>query len=336
MKIAFIILNHREPTQLLRLVSTLKSELPDAPVVIHNDRFKVDIQESLIGGFRDTHLLTSDWPISWGDFSCVASEWRSMAWMVENLQFDWLILLSCQDYPIKPLASLKGFLSSVSADALLAATPIGKLESRRDRRDRNRRYLYKYRPVRQASEVGVVAARWRRCVRENSGLLVDIVNNMQPWLQIYKFPDQMPWRVGWRALHAPFTRDAPCWFGSHWLSLSSKAVDYVVSYAQEHPEYARYCRNTIIPEESATPTLVCNAPGFRVDPRELHYVRWSNPHSGHPDTFVTRDLPELLATREYFARKFDMATDSTILDELDDMLANARASSPTEALPRTR
>lgn len=336
MRIAFLILNHREPTQLLRLVSTLKSELPDAAVVIHNDRFKVDIQESLISGFRDTHLLTSNWPISWGDFSCVASVWHSMAWMVENLQFDWLILLSCQDYPIKPLASLKQFLSSTNSDALLAAKPIGKLESRSDRRDRRRRYLYRYRPARRASEMGLLAARLRHWLREHSGLLVDIFNNVQPFLQIYKFPNQLPWRVGRRALRTPFTQEEPCWFGSHWLSLSSRAVNYVVCYVQERPDYARYCRKTIIPEESATPTLVCNAPGLRVDSRELHYVRWSEPHMGHPDIFVARDLPELLAAREYFARKFDVARDSNILDELDDMLAKARISSSARAFPGTR
>ncbi len=336
MKIAFLILNHREPTQLLRLVSTLKAELPDAPVVIHNDRFKVDVQGSLIAGFHDTHVLTSDWPISWGNFSCVASVWRSMDWMTRNLQFDWLILLSCQDYPIKPLAPLKQFLSATNSDAFLAATPIGKLASRSDRRDRRRRYLYQYRPARQASEKGFFSARRRRWLRDHSGLLIDVFNNVQPYLQIYKFPDHMPWRVGRRALHNPFARQAACWFGSHWLSLSSRAVNYVVSYVQEHPDYSHYYRNTIIPEESATPTLVCNAPGFHVNPRELHYVRWSNPHSGHPDTFVTRDLPELLAAREYFARKFDMATDSTILDRLDDVLANARTSSQAKALPGTR
>lgn len=326
MKIAFLILNHRDPTQLLRLVSTLKSELPDASLVIHNDRFKVDMQDSLIYGFSNTYLLTSDWPISWGNFSCVESVWRSMTWMVKNLEFDWVILLSCQDYPIKPLASLEQFISSTHSDALLAATPIGQLKSRGDRRDRRRRYLYQYRPAVEAPEVGLLPNPRRQWIREHSGLLVDIFNNVQPCLKIYKFPDNMPWRVGRRALHTPFTWKEPCWFGSHWLSLSYRAVNYIVSYVQERPDHVSYWRNTIIPEESATPTLVCNAPGLRVDPTELHYVRWSDPHGGHPDIFETKDLPELLSAPGYFARKFDMFRDSRILDELDDMLAKARMS----------
>ena len=49
---------------------------------------------------------------------------------------------------------------------------------------------------------------------------------------------------------------------------------------------------------------------------------------GHPDVFVAADLPELLAApeHEFFARKFDMARDAEILDELDRRLARARAT----------
>ena len=33
--------------------------------------------------------------------------YRSMAWAVEHIEFDWLILLSAQDYPIKLSHSLR-------------------------------------------------------------------------------------------------------------------------------------------------------------------------------------------------------------------------------------
>ena len=48
MRIAFLILNHREPTQLLRLVATLRRELPEAPIVVHNDRFRIEISTSML------------------------------------------------------------------------------------------------------------------------------------------------------------------------------------------------------------------------------------------------------------------------------------------------
>ena len=101
MRIAFLVLNHRPPGQLLRLLTTLRRELPDAPIVIHHDRFRANFDASLIDSIGNAHLLTSERPVVWGDFSLVEAYWRSLRWTVENVEFDWVILLSAQDYPIK-------------------------------------------------------------------------------------------------------------------------------------------------------------------------------------------------------------------------------------------
>src|ERR1017187_6837570 len=136
MKVAFLIMNHRDPAQLLRLGATLRLELPDAPIVVHNDRFRVDIAASALDPIGNTHLLTSDKPITWGDFSLVDAYWRSMAWRIGHIECNWLILLSAQDYRIKPLATLGGYLAASGADALVAAAPINQLKKREDRRNR--------------------------------------------------------------------------------------------------------------------------------------------------------------------------------------------------------
>jgi hypothetical protein len=57
-----------------------------------------------------------------------------MAWMIEHIEFDWPILLSAQDYLIKPLANLGNYLAATGADVLLRTTSISQLSSRRDRR----------------------------------------------------------------------------------------------------------------------------------------------------------------------------------------------------------
>ena len=99
-------MNHRDPAQLMRLVATLRLELPEAPIVVHNDKFRADIAAATMDSIGNAYLLTSDEPIYWADFSLVAAFWRSMAWIIEHIEFDWLILLSAQDYPIKSLARL--------------------------------------------------------------------------------------------------------------------------------------------------------------------------------------------------------------------------------------
>lgn len=329
MRIAFLIMNHRDPTQLMRLVATLRLELPEAPIVVHNDKFRTYIAPSALDSFGNAYLLTSDEPIRWGDFSLVAAFWRSMAWMIEHVEFDWLILLSAQDYPIKPLANLGNYLAATGRDVLLRATPISQLNKRKERKLKRHRYLYQYRPTTTNWKSDELSSYLRRRLRRLTGLFADILNNVQPYFKIYKLSDEMPWLLGFRAGSTPFTQNEPCWFGSVWISLSFRAAEFVVTSSRERPDYVEYYRRTMHPDESATATLVYNALELSIEASDMHHIRWTHSASGHPDVFAAADLPELLAVPEYeyFARKFDIAKDAGILDELDHMLARARETS---------
>jgi hypothetical protein len=318
MRIAFLILNHRAPAQLLRLIKTIRRELPDSPIIVHHDEFAADLSRSLLDFDDNAFLLTTGTPISWGDFGVVDAYWQCLSWMCGNVDFDYVVLLSGQDYPIKPLGLLAADLAATGADIVVKANPIDKL-SRRKQRVSRRRYLYQYRPARAAA--GPSPARcW---LRRRAGIGADVLNNVQPFFHVYKFSDQQPWWLGRRPRHTPFTAAEPCWFGSMWLALSRRAAGFVVTSVRDRPDFVDYYRRTAHSDESATATLVCNAPWARVERRDLHYVRWTDPRAGHPDVFRAEDLPELLAAPGYFARKFDIATDARILDELDQMLAQA-------------
>ncbi len=318
MRIAFLILNHRAPTQLVRLIKTLRRELPDSPIVVHHDEFAADLSRSLLDFDDNAFLLTTGTPISWGDFGVVDAYWQCLSWMGENVDFDYVVLLSGQDYPIKPLGLLAADLAATGADIVAKANPIDKLSHRKQRISR-RRYLYQYRPAQAAARPSPA-----RCwLRRRAGVVVDVLNNVQPFFYVYKFSDRQPWWLGRRSRRTPFTPGEPCWFGSMWLALSRRAAGFVVTSVRDRPDFVDYYRRTAHSDESATATLVCNAPWARVERRDLHYVRWTDPRAGHPDVFRAEDLPELLAAPGYFARKFDIATDARILDELDQMLAQA-------------
>ena len=330
MRIGFVILSHRHPAQLLRLVTTLKQQLPDAPIVIHHDRFRTNLPSSKLDCFEDVHLLTSDEPTAWGDFSVVDATWRAMAWMLGNVQFDWVVMLSAQDYPIRTLNTLSEYFAGTGADAVLHAVPISEFPKKADRRERRRRYLYQYKPAVLNLEEARLSDRLRSSVRKAAGRSVDVINVLQPCIQIYRLPSEMPYRVGMRARVTPFAEEMPCWQGSMWFGLSRRATEFLVSSVRDRPDYVEYYRKTIIPDESATATLICNAPELRVVRERLHYARWSHPKSGHPDVFTSADLPELVASQKYFARKFDITRDVQVLDQLDEILSGA------ESIPNDR
>ena len=319
MRIAFLILSHRAPEQLLRLLTTLRRQLPDSPLVVHHDKFRADLDAAALDLLGDVHVLTSDQPVTWGDFSLVDVCWRSMAWMALHIEFDWVIVLSAQDYPIKPLVGLADAIAQTGADALMSAAPINDLPNAVDRRNRRRRYLYQYCDARARWPVASVRGRLWANLRQCFALPADVFNNVQPYFQLYKLPDRMPWRLGRVSRSTPFTSDAPCWFGSVWYGLSRKAVDYLITFTQGNPQFAEYYRHTVCPDESATATVICNAPDLRVEQCALHYVRWTRPRSGHPDMLGIEDLADLLSAPGYFARKFDMTVDSAVLDKLDEV-----------------
>lgn len=152
---------------------------------------------------------------------------------------------------------------------------------------------------------------------------MNLLNNVQPYLQVFRFPDGMPNRIGWRASWTPFSDKQPCMVGSFSGCLSYKAAKFVVNYIQDRPDYVEYYRRTVLPGESATVTLLCNAPCLLVDPYEHQYTRWTHPKTAHPDVFSIDDLAELIAVPQYFARKFDVNKDATILDKLDEILGQA-------------
>jgi hypothetical protein len=324
MSIAFLILNHRPPPQLIRLLTTLRRGLPDAAICVHHDRFRAEVSPETVSAVGDVHLLTSDKPMRWGGFSIVEAYWRSIEWMTANLEFDWIVVLSGQDYPIKPLRQLAGHLAMSEADAVLNAVPIDTLPDAGDRRDRRRRYLYQYRASDPGPHEGSLAAYLRLRLQRGAGRLIDVLNLAQPLFKIYRMPDGISYRFGWRVLSSPFGPSYPCWHGSNWFGLSRRAADFVVDAMRSRPDYVDYYRKAIIPSESIFATLICNEPTLRVRQSGLHHIRWAKRETGHPDVFTVADLAELRQSPEYFARKFDIYRDSAILDRLDEIVFNAQ------------
>ena len=98
-KLAFLVFNHRDAPQLLRLIAALRHDLPNCLVVVRQDKYSVDIPQQALAHLENVYLLTGLEPIRWGDFSFVDAVWQSLEWMLENLKFDWVQMLSGRIIP---------------------------------------------------------------------------------------------------------------------------------------------------------------------------------------------------------------------------------------------
>ena len=330
--IAYFITSYGESNQLLRLVTTLRSAAPDAPIVIHHDVFRSPPNPAL-QDIPNVHLLTSDHPIVWGDMTLEAARWRVFRWILTHLRVDWVVLLSEQDYPIAPLRDLPARLADADVDAVILGERIDQITDPQLHRECELRYLYRYVSLPPVRIRRSLPASWRRSLGRFRGLFYTAVTRSQRKLFIYTTPDalELPSRIGLRQGSTPFSEEFPCWYNDCWYALSRKALRRVVDFVDTHPDFVRYYQRTVIPLESATATIVFNDPELRVANQGMHAIRWSDPASGRPDVFGLPDLEFLRDSTAAFARKFGQG-DTDILDELDRIVLSDSAPMPATPL----
>lgn len=332
LRLCFFITSYRAPEQLIRLVEVLRRSEPEASIVIYRDHPAHHVDPPLFESDPHVHVLRNEPPIRWGDLSLDRVRWRVFRWILANLDVDWVVLLSEQDYPIKPLNALRARLAEGS-DAFIEGQQIGQIDQEDLRRNCETRYLYQY-AVLPEWKIGTnLPARWKERWHAILDAVVYRGNLLQPWIHVALMPRelQLPNRIGLRAKKSPFGPSFPCWYHDAWFAMSRKAIQVVIDYIDTHPDLLKYYERTVIPLESVTGTIVFNSPELNVDADGVHETRWSNASSGRPDVYALADLEYLRSSSAAFARKFDI-TESELLDQLDRMvLAEARGPSTSDA-----
>jgi len=275
--VAYLVFSHRNPDQVLRLLRTLRAGSPDARLISHHDG-ALDVPASVERVLPPTR-------VTWGGVSQLAMMLRGMQHALTG-EFDWLVLLSGQDYPLRPLAAIERDLRAGGVDAFVEGVEVQPPPGD----EFTRRYFYRYRRAREPGRLGsrFLAAAGLPVRRLPGGVFVG-----RP-----ATPPLLPVRRG-----------------SDWLSLSRRAVETVTSVA---PDVLDHFRRTIMPNE-ALPHTVLYASPLRLSGDTRRYMRWAE-GAAHPRLLGLGDLDAMLGSGLDFARKFDTAVDARVLDELDRVL----------------
>lgn len=292
-KLAFLIVSHRNPAQVVRLVRTLR-EGPAVQVVVRHDqrrsRLGADAVEQAGG-----RLLRDELDVEWGGWSHLRMLLAALERFAAELDPDWLMVLSGQDYPLRPLAQVEGRLATAGHDAYLAhpwqldtgALPPPPTE------EFFLRYAYLHLP---APGLPWFPRRLRRVV----------------------YFRERPRRLGIRRARLPFRDDLRCWVSSDWPTLNRRALDAVLRTAREERRLMRSYRRSVAPAESFFATALMNDPALKVSGDHRRFVRFQ-PGAPSPDVLTSADIHELEASGAEFARKFDADVDARILDRLDEL-----------------
>lgn len=284
MPIAYLIMAHKEPVQVGRLLRSIAA--PGNRYLVHVDATaREGVRSAIAAQARDVpgvELLPSR-ACRWGGFSLVAVELDAMRRLLREPGWTHYVNLSGQDLPL---------VSQTSLEKQLRAAPARSWVDWFDPLDNGWGNPYhpvgtpEFADVRSRVEgVYVEVPRSRRIVRV-------------PGLR-RRLPDSVEW-----------------FGGSQWRVLARDVCRYLVEDPAAR-RLARFFRHTFVPDESFVQTALLNAPVHHdlVNDSRRH-IRWSP--TIH--TFRREDYDELDRSDAWFARKFDPSVDPEIIRLVLDRL----------------
>jgi hypothetical protein len=310
-RVAYFVQTHRAPQQVYRLLAALRRGSPQAVLVVGHDPTAPPLEERSLARLGARAFRPHDPPRRgyWSLFEPYPAAVELLD--REGVGYDWLVYLSGQDYPVRPLAGSEALLAASPYDGYLTWIDAAGPSSEGRRRQGRLRYEYQYRDV--AWGAPALAA-------------LHALNGVQPWFHVHRTYGP---RLGVRARRTPFGPGLRPYWGSQWTTLRRACAERVAEAARGGGPLARYFARTVCPDEAFAQTVLVNDPRFRLANDNLRFVDVRGSRDGHPRALGLADGPALLAGGYAFARKIDPAADPDLRDWLDEHAPHpARRPSP--------
>jgi hypothetical protein len=324
MKFAYLILAHKNPKQLARLVSRLNTS--DALFFIHIDK-KTDPKpfEQALSTIHSAnwYFVKKRQTIVWGGFNMVRATLNGLKEIVALQEaVSHVTLLSGQDYPIQSAEEYQAYLLQHQHKTFIEYFPIPTIEIAHGGLDRLSYYHI------------VLTRKLHFALPLISFLKVRSAHAKQgKWLLIKRIVSVLP---SAKPYPRKFIPNATPYYGSQWCTLSMEAVKYIVSSLDKDKQFYDYFKYTHIPDELFFQSLLLNAPQKSIRENiinnSLHYINWGNPRTDHPENITLKDMEAILASGKFIARKFEAEDDMKVLDQFDEMIAMKTSKRDSEHL----
>lgn len=302
MKIAYLIQSHKNTAQVARLVRVLRELDPACHIDVSHDRRDGAGIESL--ATPDVRVTRDEG--GRGGFHPIQRWLNGVDRISEAGGADYVVLISGQDYPIRPMTQMHEALAA-SGDGFLECFPALQREGNHwPVREGRSRYLFSWR------ELFPISDRLRAPLYP-----LHAVNRIQPWLRCNVAYGGL--KVGVRRRDG-LPPGLQCYGGSMFPSLSWAAARYVRTVAEERPDVVRWARRSLVSDESFFQSVLMSSGAFDLELSSRRYYAFDQSRFGHPAVLGASDLGEILTSDAFFARKFDIAVDAHVLDLIDQAL----------------
>lgn len=278
MKIAHLILAHGQPFQLKKLVEKLSH--PDAAFYVHIDAKKTLEEFGLLRYIPHVYFVTKRVKITWGSYSMVQATLNGFEDIIASgIQYDYINLLSGQDYPLKDTSFIHQYFAL----------------------HRGKHFMEFYAIYDQWQEAIPRITRYHLVHYNIPGKhrLESLINKVAP---VRRMPNNLE----------PVGR-------SQWFTITTAAAKYILQYLLRYPDVVRFFKVTWAPDEFIFQTILFNSSFQNdMVNNNLRYIDWSE-RKASPKTLTVADVAAMEQSGCLFARKVNMHADAELIKVLDKL-----------------
>ncbi len=316
MEINYIILAHKNPQQVLRLIDRLNTI--HCNFYIHIDKgvnitpFKEALSNNTNVFFlADTHREYG----TWGDLGIVKATIAILSKIVKDNRSGYCVLLSGQDYPLQNNESIIDFFAINYGTNFMDIFSLPYMSGWGTGGGLNRLNQYKINISTKRMDFIQLPS-----IFENTFYKRQTIGKLKKLIKSKQFSEFNKLFV---------KRKLPKYIkpygGSQWWALPIETVYNILSFINSNPKYLSYHEDTLLPDEIFFHTILMHLKDkiekIIIKP-SITYVNWERKDTPLPVMFTKYDMAELKIKSEnkLFARKFDSDIDQEILNQIDSEL----------------
>jgi Core-2/I-Branching enzyme len=310
MRIAYIISAYKSPDLLIRLVHRLHTST--SVFLIHVDKKTDDRQyREMVSGVN--HLpnvvFLKRHNCHWGDFGHVRATLKGLAYLFQNeVHFDYLFLLTGQDYPIKSNAYIESFLSRANGKEFISYYRFPNDWGGDGGLRRIEHWHFRF------------LQDWHRGIfRKFVHLPLQVESNSIVKSGVYSLINMMFNKRTLPGNMIPFG-------GPGYWCITRACAEFVNDFVNVNQKFVNFFKYVDIPDENFFHTIILNSSFYRnVVNDDLRCIDISARRG--PRIWQEQDFEILSHSKALIARKFDTEVDSKILDLVDSKLLGSPQTS---------
>lgn len=293
MRIAYLILAHKDPEHIARLVQRISNENCD--VFIHIDlkynveQFKEKIKES-----KRVYFIKDRVDVYWGGFSAIKATMNLIKYSIKVNKYDRYVLLQGLDYPIVSNDFILSFFEKNNEIEFIRGCNITRSKEK---------YFY------------------QKC---RYYWFFDNINNFKRIINRTSRMFNIKVRRGVVRLEK---KECDIFWGAAQWALTDKCIKYILEVYTKEFKYNKYFEHVFPADETYFHTIIFNSKfasrtmnggpekekKYLVNWRALHYFEYEN----QIKTFTEKDYDHLRQQNVIFIRKVDSETSLQLLDLID-------------------